>query len=93
MLFSRLLKELKPAEAYAPGQKDYYAKPFENNPLTQSLVRYRWFRQLYKGMNELQLGGPTIHWVWQSLMAIGHCMQTTRTITIPTLEIWDAYRL
>ena len=82
---SRLLKELKPAEAYAPGQKDYYAKPFENNPLTQSLIRYTWFRQLYKEMSELQLGGPTIHWVWQSLMAIGTCMQTTRAITIPTL--------
>ena len=83
--FSRLLKELKPAETYAPGQKDYYAKPFENNPLTRSHARYSWFRNLYDEMSELQLGGPTIHWVWQSLIAVNDCIQQAKKIIIPVL--------
>ncbi|WP_165312586.1 alpha/beta fold hydrolase [Vibrio ziniensis] len=72
---------------YAPGYSDYYPKPFEDNPLTQSEVRYRWFRDLYEQKPELKLGGPSTHWVWQSLMAAKQCIQLTRQITIPTLVL------
>lgn len=72
---------------YAPGYTDYYPKPFENNPLTQSETRYRWFRELYNRMPELQLGGPSTRWVWQGLMAAKQCIQLTRQIKIPTLVI------
>lgn len=72
---------------YAPGYTDYYPKPFEENPLTQCEVRYRWFRELYEQKPELKLGGPSTRWVWQSLMATKQCIQLTRQITIPTLVL------
>lgn len=72
---------------YAPGYSAYYAKPFEINPLTQSEVRYRWFRELYEQKPELKLGGPSTRWVWQGLMAAKQCIQLTRQIRIPTLVL------
>ncbi len=72
---------------YVPGHKDYYQKPFEGNTLSQSEVRYRWFRELYEQKPELKLGGPATRWVWQSLMAAKQCIQLTRQITIPTLVL------
>jgi len=72
---------------YAPGYRDYYPKPFEDNALTQSEVRYRWFRDLYEMKPELRLGGPSTRWVWQGLMAAKQCIQLTRQITIPTLVL------
>ncbi len=72
---------------YAPGYSDYYPKPFEDNPLTQCEVRYRWFRDLYEQKPELKLGGPSTRWVWQGLMAAKQCIQLTRQIKIPTLVI------
>lgn len=72
---------------YAPGYGDYFAKPFENNMLTQCEIRYRWFRELYEKKPELKLGGPSTRWVWQGLMAAKQCIQLTRQVKIPTLVI------
>ncbi len=72
---------------YAPGYGDYYPKPFEDNPLTQCEIRYRWFRDLYEQKPELKLGGPSTRWVWQGLMAAKQCIQLTRQVKIPTLVI------
>ncbi|PJC84987.1 lysophospholipase [Vibrio sp. HA2012] len=81
--YSWLLKSIHPVETYAPGQTDYQSKGFANNLLTHSQSRYRWFRDLYTMLPELQLGGSTIHWVWQSLNAIRSCIRQTRNIHIP----------
>ncbi|PWI31880.1 lysophospholipase [Vibrio albus] len=83
--YSWLLRTFNPIETYAPGQTDYCVKPFEDNPLTRSQNRYQWFRELYDKMNQLQLGGSTIHWVWQSLSAIRTCLRQARKIHIPAL--------
>jgi len=83
--YSWLLRTFNPIETYAPGQADYSARPFADNPLTHSQNRYQWFRELYGNMNQLQLGGSTIHWVWQSLSAIRTCLRQARKIQIPVL--------
>ncbi|MHC6528621.1 alpha/beta fold hydrolase [Vibrio proteolyticus] len=70
---------------YAPGHQAYYPKPFEINPLTQSEVRYRWFRDLYDRMPQLQIGGPSTRWVWQGLLAAKQCILLTRQLTLPFL--------
>lgn len=84
---TQLLTAISPKPRYAPGHHPYIAKPFDINPLSQSEVRYRWFRQLYEEKPELQLGGPSTRWVWQGLMAAKQCIQLTRQIKIPTLVI------
>lgn len=48
---------------YFPGQKDHYFKPFEQNRLSHSEVRYQLFRELYQQHEQLKLGGVTIQWL------------------------------
>ncbi|MGC9400856.1 alpha/beta fold hydrolase [Vibrio genomosp. F10 str. 9ZC157] len=82
---TQLMSMMTTSPRYAPDQKGYYAKPFEVNPLTQSSIRYDWFRQLYEDKPQLKLGGPTHRWVWQGLMATKQCVQQTRRIEVPLL--------
>lgn len=82
---SQILTAVYPTPTYAPGHQPYYAKPFEDNPLSQSKARYHWFRQLYTDKPELQVGGPSTRWVWQGLMATKQCLQMTRQLKIPVL--------
>jgi len=82
---SQILTAVYPTPTYAPGHQPYYAKPFEDNPLSQSKARYHWFRQLYADKPELQVGGPSTRWVWQGLMATKQCLQMTRQLKIPVL--------
>lgn len=70
---------------YAPGHRNYYPKPFEDNRLTQSLVRYQWFRELYEQLPQLKLGGPSTHWVAESLIAAQQCVDNASKLLTPTL--------
>lgn len=74
-----------PTPHYAPGHRSYYAKPFLNNRLTQSEMRYQWFRDLYESMPELKLGGPSSHWVAKSLRAAQRCIDDAKRLRLPTL--------
>ncbi|NLS13646.1 alpha/beta fold hydrolase [Vibrio sp. SM6] len=80
-----LLSVLASQPRYAPGHCAYYAKPFDGNLLTHSAVRYHWFRTLYDARPELQVGGPSSHWVWQSLLAAKQCVQLARHLPVPLL--------
>ncbi|MDC0611229.1 alpha/beta fold hydrolase [Vibrio sp.] len=82
------LKATLPAKPqYVTGYGDYFYKPFENNPLTHSEIRYRWYRELYEANEELKLGGPSYRWVWQSMMAVKQCYLMSRHITLPILML------
>lgn len=70
---------------YAPGHRNYYPKPFDDNRLTQSLVRYQWFRDLYEQLPQLKLGGPSTHWVAESLNAAQQCVDNASMLQTPTL--------
>ncbi|MGF1712789.1 alpha/beta fold hydrolase [Vibrio kagoshimensis] len=87
LILSQLLTAISTKATYAPGQKEYFQKPFEDNPLTQSNVRYQWFRKLYEEKPELKVGGASTRWVWQGLMAAKQCIQQTRQIQIPLLIV------
>ncbi|MBY8057020.1 alpha/beta fold hydrolase [Vibrio fluvialis] len=84
---SQMLTALYSKPTYAPGYSAYLPKPFEINALSQSEVRYRWFRELYETRPELKLGGPSTRWVWQGLMAAKQCIQLTRQVRLPTLVL------
>lgn len=85
MILSQLLTALHSQPNYAPGQVPYYAKPFDGNLLSQSPIRYQWFRQLYDTQPQLQVGGASTRWVWQSIMACKQCLLLTRQIKLPFL--------
>ncbi|MCW8348432.1 alpha/beta fold hydrolase [Vibrio sp. ZSDZ65] len=82
---AQIMTAIHPTPTYAPGYQGYVAKPFDINPLSQSKVRYHWFRELYELKPELKIGGPSTRWVWQGLMAAKQCIQQTRQIQIPLL--------
>ncbi|BDR12095.1 alpha/beta fold hydrolase [Vibrio sp. STUT-A11] len=84
---TQILSAVSTLPRYAPGHQPYFPKPFENNLLSQSHDRYRWFRGLYSDMPELQVGGPSTRWVWQGLMAAKQCFLLTRQVKIPVLLI------
>ncbi|MFA0441593.1 lysophospholipase [Vibrio sp. 10N.286.49.C2] len=82
---AQIMTAVYPVPTYAPGYQGYIAKPFDINPLSQSEVRYRWFRDLYEQKPELKIGGPSTRWVWQGLIAAKQCTQQTRQVKIPLL--------
>ena len=81
----QLLTAFHAEPTYAPGQAPYYAKPYEGNLLSQSSVRYHWFRNLYDNNPELQIGGASTRWVWQGLIACKQSILMTRQIKLPLL--------
>ncbi|EGR4116564.1 alpha/beta fold hydrolase [Vibrio cholerae] len=85
LLITQIMAAVTPKPSYAPGYGPYHAKPFHLNLLTHSETRYQLFRELYEAHPELQIGGPSHRWVWQSLMATKQCLQLTRQIKIPML--------
>lgn len=82
---ARVVEQLQRQPDYAPGQVPYYPKPFTDNPLCQSQVRYQWFRELYESKPELKIGGPSARWVWQGLAAANRCIEQAAQITTPIL--------
>lgn len=85
LFITQLMTAFSPQPSYAPGYGPYHPKPFQLNRLTHSELRYRLFRELYEAHPELQIGGPSYRWVWQSLLATKQCLLLTRQIKIPLL--------
>ena len=84
-LLGQLLTAIYAKPTFAPGQKAYFPKPFEGNLLSQSAVRYHWFRDLYERKAEIKIGGASTRWVWQGLIASKQCHLMTRHIKVPLL--------
>ncbi|KJY81633.1 lysophospholipase [Vibrio galatheae] len=84
-LLGQLLTAIYPQPTFAPGQVAYYPKPFDTNLLSQSRVRYHWFRDLYERQPELKIGGASTRWVWQALMSCKQCYLMTRQLKVPLL--------
>ncbi len=84
-LVGQAMTALQPKPDFAPGQAAYYAKPFEGNFLSQSDVRYRWFRDLYEQQPQLRIGGASARWVWQGLLSCKKCYLMTRHLKTPLL--------
>ncbi|KGY11016.1 lysophospholipase [Vibrio tubiashii] len=84
-ILGQLLTAIYPKPTFAPGQVAYFPKPYEGNFLSQSLVRYRWFRDLYEQKPQLKIGGASTRWVWQGLMSCKQCYLMTRHLKQPLL--------
>ena len=88
---SQILAAISFQPRYAPGHSAYNEKPFLDNTLSQSEVRYQWFRHLYQEHPQLQVGGPSTRWVWQGLMAAKQCILMTRQIKLPVLLLQSGH--
>ncbi|RUO32401.1 alpha/beta fold hydrolase [Aliidiomarina soli] len=72
---------------YFIGMRDYADVPFTDNELTHSENRYNWFRAMYQQHEEIQLGGPTVQWLMQSLQAMAELPEAARLIRVPVLVL------
>ncbi|MEX2979892.1 lysophospholipase L2 [Serratia fonticola] len=76
-----------------PGLRDYYAVgtgqwrplPYVVNTLTHSRERYRRNLRYYADHPELRVGGPTYHWVKESIQAGQQIIAQAANITTPIL--------
>ncbi len=78
---------IRRAPQYAPGQGGYLPVPFTENDLTQSSVRYHYFRQIYQANPQVQLGGVTHQWLNQAILATNYIIQNADKITTPLLVL------
>ncbi|GAB2949306.1 lysophospholipase L2 [Hafnia psychrotolerans] len=72
-------------DGYALGTGHWHPLPFLVNGLTHSRERYRRNMRFYADYPELQVGGPTYHWVRESIEAGMHILQQAENITTPLL--------
>tara|TARA_R110002126_G_scaffold172606_5_gene321361 strand:- start:2746 stop:3744 length:999 start_codon:yes stop_codon:yes gene_type:complete len=72
-------------QRYFPGQGGYQAKPFADNLLTHSDVRYQWLRSLYQLYPASQLGGVSWAWLLQALPAMADIQRDAAQFNIPVL--------
>lgn len=72
-------------EKYFPGQVDYHDKPFIDNPLTTSEVRFRIMQETFQRYPETQLGGISFHWLHNAIEATDHILNNIQQQPIPIL--------
>ncbi|MGB5856160.1 MAG: alpha/beta fold hydrolase [Oceanisphaera sp.] len=86
-LFDNGCRWLGHTACYAPGQANYENVLFKDNVLTHSEGRYQLFRDLYQQQPQVQLGGVSIHWLKQALLAGDKAIAQAGRITIPLLVL------
>lgn len=72
-------------EGYAVGTGKWQPRPFSINQLTHSRERYRRNLRFYADDPGLRVGGPTWHWVRESVQAGRRILTTAKDISTPLL--------
>ncbi|WP_437888018.1 lysophospholipase L2 [Phytobacter sp. V91] len=74
-------------ETYAIGTGRWHALPFALNTLTHSRERYRRNLRFYADEPQLRVGGPTLHWVREGILAGEQVLADAASDTPPMLII------
>ena len=72
-------------EGFAFGTGRWHATPFGINTLTHSRVRYQRNLRLYADQPQLQIGGPTTHWVREAMLVGRQIENLAPVLTHPVL--------
>ena len=70
---------------YAIGTGQWRPLPYLVNVLTHSRERYRRYLRQYADTPEIRLGGPTYHWIRESLLVGEQIIAQAEKITTPVL--------
>jgi lysophospholipase len=73
--------------SYFFGQADYDAQPFDKNTLTNSEVRYRVFCKMMDDYPQNKLGGISINWLLQAIMAMRKARLNASLMALPVLVL------
>ncbi|WP_411705319.1 lysophospholipase L2 [Edaphovirga cremea] len=74
-------------DGYALGTGHWRPLPFLVNALTHSRERYRRSVRSYADYPELQVGGPSYHWVREGILAGERLLAQVKNITTPLLVL------
>ncbi|MCX8958981.1 lysophospholipase L2 [Erwinia psidii] len=74
-------------ERYAIGTGKWQPRPFSINQLTHSRERYRRNLRFYADDPGLRVGGPTWHWVRESVLAGKRILSLAKNISTPLLVL------
>ncbi|MGR6833836.1 alpha/beta fold hydrolase [Aliivibrio wodanis] len=80
-----LLDVLASKPNYALGQSHFKKVRYKDNVLTHSEVRYKMFVDLFLDKPNLRLGGPSTHWITESIKAGKKCIANAHKVKIPIL--------
>lgn len=72
-------------EGFALGTGRWHAPPFAMNTLTHSRVRYQRNLRFYADDPAIQVGGPTAHWVRESMAAGHQIVNDAASVTTPMM--------
>ncbi len=72
---------------YFPGQKPFEDVSFENNQIVQSPIRYGIHQKVFDDYPDAKLGGVTVAWLDQALVAMESILENASKMTSPTLII------
>jgi lysophospholipase len=71
--------------SYFIGQTGFSKTPFEENELSQSRIRYQNFLDVYQQHKGIRLGGVTIHWLKEALIANKNIFADLDKLSAPIL--------
>jgi hypothetical protein len=80
-----LLDVLASKPNYALGQSHFKKVQYKDNVLIHSEVRYQLFLDLFLDKPHLRLGGPSTHWITESIKAGKKCIANAHKEKIPIL--------
>lgn len=72
---------------YFPGQKPFEDVPFNENHIVQSEIRYNIHKSVFDDYPKARLGGVTVAWLDQALVAMEKILAEAHKLTAPTLVI------
>ncbi len=73
--------------SYFIGMKDYINVPFEENDVTHSESRYKYFTAMYSAEPRIRVGGPTWQWLSESFRAMELLPKVAARIQVPVLVL------
>ena len=73
--------------SYIPFGEPYQPQPFEDNLLTHDVVRYQRYLDTIQNNPEIQLGSPSIAWLYEALNTCDEIMQDKHKLKTPCLIV------
>lgn len=73
--------------SYIPFGEPYQPQPFEDNLLTHDATRYQRYLDTIQNNPEIQLGSPSIAWLYEALNTCDEIMQDKQKLKTPCLIV------
>ena len=84
-LLAKLLIGIGMGKSFVPGGKGWRDYPFEENDVTQSMVRYRNFRRINVENPVTRLGSVTVRWAYEAIKSEKNLFKYSASLMKPVI--------